>query len=349
MSEREHKTYINGRIKPQKTYEIVRTNELQENVSVNGNLLITLRVTEACDLKCRYCFWNDGKHYDYDTIIKSIDQLYLFMQKSRTTSVRFFYHGGEATRHPHIVDILKHIKQKQEETGIISFNEMQTNLTVNTKKLRDILEYSDQLNITFHFTELKNKQHKLKHFNQNWQYLVDNNIKIHNFDIMMEPIPTEQLPEMYALIEDYLKYSNIENSEMIYEFGYKFENHESYNEQTLQQHKEFYLRYNKTDQLYKVDGKTYTTNDFWREGLDCRGWHCNAGITSFTVNGDGNVFNCGIHMTEYTSNPKLETPYTNLVTDKLAVTKLVVLNTSGTICRWGYCGGDYYISRRKMK
>lgn len=346
MSKKEYSSYINGSIKPQKVYEIIKTNET--NGSISAKLLVTLRITEACDLKCRYCFWNEGKHYDYNTIVKSLDQLYIFMKKQQIPSVRFFYHGGEATRHPKVVDILKYIKQKEAETGIISYNEMQTNLTVKLERLTEVLEYSDQLNITFHYTELKNKAHKLNHFNRNWNYLVDNNIKIHNFDIMMEPVPEENLEEMYQLIEGYISYTNIENSEMIYEFGYKFDGHQEYNEQTVKQHKEFYSRFNKTEQQYNVDGKLYTTNDFWREGLDCRGWHCDAGIMSFTVNGDGNVFVCGIQMTHYTTSPDVEVPYTNLITDKLAVTKLFVLNNSGTMCRWGYCGGDYYIPRKKL-
>ena len=82
--------------------------------------------------------------------------------------------------------------------------------------------------------------------------------------------------------------------------------------------------------------------------MDCRGWHCEAGTTSITVNGDGNVFNCGIHMTNFTNRCISEKPFTNLVTDKNAVKKLSILHKTGTKCRWNYCGGDFYLERNKI-
>lgn len=339
--------FIEGKIIPKESYEVVQTAETKGKLI--GNLLVTLRITDACDLKCSYCFWNDGKHFKYEDIITSLDKLFEFFVKQKIASVRFYFHGGEAPRHPRILDILKHIKHKSAETGILAINEMQTNLTLKTEKFAKMLQWCDQLNMTFHYTELKNKRLKLDFFNKNWDYIVENNIQIHNFDVMLEPIPDEELEDFYRMVTRYLSYPNIENSEMIYAFGYSFDDFETYNRQTIKQHQDFYKKYNKTEQQYRVDGQLYTTNDFWRDGLNCVGWHCNAGISSFTVNGDGNVFNCGIQMTYFTRNPDLEKPYTNLVHDRLAVSKLGVLHKTGTICRWAYCGGDYYFNRRKRK
>lgn len=121
--------------------------------------------------------------------------------------------------------------------------------------------------------------------------------------------------------------------------------HYVYPEDVAEKHMEFYKKHNKTEQRYEIDDKIYTTNDLFKLGVDARGWKCAAGKESITINGDGNVFNCGIHMTNYIRESAPEVPYTNLVHDKLAVTKMSILYKTGTICRWDYCGGDFYLSR----
>jgi hypothetical protein len=50
-------------------------------------------------------------------------------------------------------------------------------------------------------------------------------------------------------------------------------------------------------------------------------------------------------MTNYIRESAPEVPYTNLVHDSLAVAKMSILYKTGTICRWDYCGGDFYLSR----
>jgi MoaA/NifB/PqqE/SkfB family radical SAM enzyme len=334
-------TYLKtaGNIRPTEVYEAVNLNK---SGGKDVNYQVTFRITEACDLHCSYCHWNGGKHYSYSDITLSIDRLFEFFQKHRFKSVVFYYHGGEATRHPKVVDILKYIKDKSKETGIIAYNEMQTNLTMPVDKLTAILEYCDQLDITFHYLELKNRSYKLKAFLRNWQSLTDINYQIHNFDVMLEYIPQEDVEEFYNYIETFLTYDNIINSEMVYRFGYNY----AYNAETDVQHKEFYKKHNKTEQSYNIDGNTYNTNDLFRNGLNCINWNCAAGTETITINGDGNVFNCGIHMTGYV-NKFPEMPYTNLVTDPLALNKMSVLYKTGTRCKWDYCGGDFYLSRTK--
>jgi hypothetical protein len=336
-------TYLKtpGQIRPQDSYDIVNVND-QAGKEVNYS--VTFRITEACDLACSYCHWHDGRNYAYEDIITSIDKLFEFFQKQKFSAVVFYYHGGEATRHKNIVEVLKHIKDKSKETGIIAYNEMQTNLTVKEDRLRAIIPYCDLFNVTIHYLELKKRQYKLDAFCRNWKILVEEGVEVHNFDVMLEYIPEDQLQEFYDIVEDCLSYHTIVNSEMVYRFGYNY----NFNEETAVQHKQFYDKHNKTEQVYNIDGKLYNTNDLFKDGLDCTGWHCGAGTESITINGDGNVFNCGIQMTGYIRN-HTEIPFTNLVTDKLAVTKMSVLHSTGTRCRWDYCGGDFYLSKRKTK
>lgn len=338
-----------GLIKPQRSYNVLKIND-QEGRSIDYS--VTFRITEACDLKCNYCHWHSGKHYSYEDIIASIDTLFVFFKKQKFKSVVFYYHGGEPTRHPKCIDILKYIHQKGKENGIRAYNEMQTNLTIGEKKLKDMLPYCDMFNVSFHYLELK-RLNKIKNFDSNWELLKSLQIPIHNMDIMMENVEKgnrwyqnkiiEVIPEeFYEKVKHYLTYDKIINSEMIYGFC-----HYVYPEDVAEKHMDFYRKYNKTEQKYEIDDKIYTTNDLFKLGVDARGWKCAAGQESITINGDGNVFNCGIHMTNYIRESAPEVPYTNLVHDEIAVTKMSILYKTGTICRWDYCGGDFYLSRRK--
>lgn len=330
-----------GEIKPKKTYEIVQVND---HGGYNTDYSVTFRITEACDLQCNYCHWHSGKNYKLESIITSIDKLFEFFQRQNFKRVMFYYHGGEATRHKSVLEILEYVKLKGRETGIIAYNEMQTNLTLNEELLKSILPLCDQFNVSFHYLELKDRTNKLEAFNRNFNILKDMEVTIHNFDIMLENVPNDYIDEFYALIKEYLSYEKIVNSEMIYGFC-----HYAYNEETAARHLEFYKQYNKTEQQYRIDGVIYNTNDLFKKGIDCVGWHCAAGTESITINGDGNVYHCGIHMTNYLRECIEETPYTNLVTDAMAVTKMSLLYKTGTKCRWDYCGGDFYLSRKPFK
>ena len=334
-------TYLGaaGQVKPTTSYVVSNVNK---SGGYDVDYSITFRITEACDLRCSYCHWYGGRHYEYNDIIASIDRLFEFFVKQNFKAVVFYYHGGEATRHPRIRDVLKHVHDQGKRTNIAAYNEMQTNLTASTERIEEILPYCDQMNVTFHYLELIRRPYKLDAFKRNWNILINSNKPIHNFDVMLEYVPDDKLQEFYNYIEEFLTYPNIVNSEMVYRFGYNF----AYNKETEIQHAQFYATHNKTEQYYTIDGVKYTTNDLFKVGLDCMDWWCGAGQESITINGDGNVFNCGIQMTNYVRKFP-ETVYTNLVTDPIAVTKMSLLYKLGTRCRWDYCGGDFYLSKEK--
>ncbi len=329
-----------GEIEPKESYQIIEINN--EVKSLNYNYSVTLRITEACDLKCSYCHWHSGKAYKLEDIKTTIDKLFEFCVGEGFKGVLFYYHGGEPTRHRNVIEILKYVKSKGEETGINAYNEMQTNLTLKPALLKEMLPYCDSFDISFHYLELFKVGKKLEVFDSNYDWLVEQGVTIHNFDIMLENVPEDQLQSFYGYIKKYLSYKYLINSEMIYGFC-----HYKYNKETAKQHLEFYNKYNKTEQKYLIDGTEYNTNELFKKGLNCVGWHCTAGSDSLTVNGDGNVFNCGIHMTNYLRDCIPEKAYTNLVHDNIALTKLRILYKTGTICRWDYCGGDFYLAREK--
>jgi MoaA/NifB/PqqE/SkfB family radical SAM enzyme len=336
-----------GQIVPKKNYTILHTNDEE---GIEPDYSVTFRITEACDLKCNYCHWHSGKHYSFEDIIQSIDKLFEFFQKQKFKTVNFYYHGGEPTRHPKCLEVLQYIHQKGQETGINAYNEMQTNLTISEEKLRMMLPYCDKFNVSFHYLDLK-VRNKLKSFVRNWEVLKELNVKLHTFDIMMENVEkghrfhNNQIVEIdpdefYQLSLDFLTYDKIINSEMIYGFC-----HYVYSEEVAKKHMDFYNKHNKTEQKYNIDGEIYTTNDLFKLGIDSRGSQCEAGVKWITINGDGNVFNCGIHMTNYIRESAPDLPYTNLLQDPSVLTKMSILHKTGTKCKWDYCGGDFYIPR----
>lgn len=323
---------------PQYSYEILSTNRYD----IGAEYHIQLRITEACDLQCEYCHWHGGKHYDFEDIIASINSIFTFLKKQNIKSVHFYYHGGEATRHNKLLNILKHIKECAVSSNITAYNELQTNLTLKTELLESLLPYFDLMSISFHYMELIKRPYKLQAFQKNFEYLKSNNKAIQNFDIMLELIPEENLENYHELILSFLEYENIVNSEMIYGY-YDF----TKTQQVIEQHKSFYDAHNKTEQLYLIDDVKYNTSELFTNSLDCRGWKCDAGKKTLYVNGDGNVFVCAEPTTRFIKQNSTEIPYTNLITDSSAISKLSILSKSGTICKWNVCAGDFYIDRIK--
>jgi MoaA/NifB/PqqE/SkfB family radical SAM enzyme len=271
-----------------------------------------------------------------------MDVLFEFFRKEEIKSVVFYYHGGEASRHPQIINILQYIHAKGKEFNIVAYNELQTNLTLPLYKMKEILKHTDFLNITFHYLELIRRRYKLKSFLANFDYIKEENINIANLDVMLEKIDENDLEEFRSHVLSFIEYPNIRHCEMIYRFGYDF----NHNDETTLMHYEFYKKYSKSEQQYDIDGKIYTTNELFHRGADFTGWHCDAGKRHLYVNGDGTVYQCGIAMTNKLHDID-NGIFTKLLTDKLAIAKLSILRKSGTICRWDYCGGDFYIGKHK--
>lgn len=334
-------TYLKkpGTLKPKEYFKVLSTNDVVER---DAGYHVTFRITEACDLACDYCDWHGGGHYEYNDIIKSIDVLFEFFKKEDIKSAVFYYHGGEASRHPQIINILQYIHAKGDEYGITAFNELQTNLTLPVNKMKDILSHVDFLNITFHYLELIRRRYKLKSFIENFNYIRTNNIGITNLDVMLEKIEPKDLEEFRSTVLSFIDYEKISHCEMIYRFGYDFD----FNDETTLIHYDFYKKYSKSEQQYEIDGEVYTTNELFHRGADFTGWHCDAGKRHLYVNGDGTVYQCGIAMTNKLHDID-NGIFTRLLTDKLAIAKLSILRRAGTICRWDYCGGDFYIGKTK--
>jgi len=317
-------------VKPKHTYNIVHSKVFKEQGFLETiDYSITLRVTDICNLHCHYCHWNEGIKYKTTDIKTLMDNMVTFCKGEDFKNVLIYFHGGEPSTHRDIIDIIKYIRKIFMEVNITPWLEFQTNLTMKTPLLSDIYDNIDLLNMTYHYAELK-RRHKLDIFKDNFKWLYDNAKKISNFDVMLEDLELTQLEDFHANIEWYLSHNNIKNSEMIYGY-YSYDSNN-----TSAKNVEFYKKHNKTEQLYEIDGETYSTNELFGRGLDCEGMRCDTGKVAVMINGNGDTYLCGAHLTI------ADDTFTNMLTDKYSIKKLSLLRKTGTICKWDRCAGDFY-------
>lgn len=325
-----------GKIKPKHHY--IKQN-VNGSVILNGNDIssdyyITFRINNKCNLSCEYCHWYDGDNFKLNDIKETIDNILLFGVKKNFKVMTFYFHGGEPSFHPNVIEILEYIRIKEKESNIRLIIEFQTNLSLsNYKEISSIVDFFD---VSYHYLELK-KKNKLKIFENNL-YALDKS-KLLNLDIMLENIEDEtELNVFYDNVKKYIELP-FQNSEMIYGFfNYKF------NEKTKRTHIEFYKKYNKTQQTYLIDDLVYNTNDLFEKGLNCKDMLCEVGKKNIIINGNGDIYMCGAETTDF-KNYSIN-PFSNIRTEKDAINKLIIKSKSGTICKWDYCGGEFYLGKK---
>ena len=270
-----------------------------------------------------------------------VDQLIIFSHNNNIKKLLIYLHGGEPTQLLCLEELIDYIKVTAVTNNIVVFFELQTNLIVDNKRLGNLISKIDMLNVSPHFSELKNKKSLLKIFDINFKYIIDNNIFIHNFDVMLEQLNDDEIIIFKKWIIPYIEYKNIMNCEMIYSYWRISANNELHDKYI-----DFYNKYNKTYQKYEVDGKyVYDTNQLFKQGLNCVGMKCQAGIKSFLLLGNGNIYHCGRPMTDHLKKQTSEKEYTNILFDKYAQIKLKILKSNGTICKSDECGGEYYLEK----
>jgi len=291
-------------MKVQKSFKILETLEDSEETDFE----IQFRITDACNLKCEYCYWNDGPQYKTNDIMICLDRIETFLLKMKFNSVTFYFHGGEPSTHKDLELICKRIKQIPIKTVI----EVQTNLIIDVSHIEEI----DYFSISLHYNELL-RTNKLETFIKNYNKIK----KINNLDIMLENVENKE--QYYKFILN-LYNKKVKNSEMIYSYfgGYSSE------------HLDFYNKYNKSTGMFLIDGKEYNTNDLFKNGLDCRSCRCKTTKTQMYCNGNGDLFYCATHMTTKSK------PFINILKKDIPT----FIYKTDIQCRWNNCI-DYFVDR----
>jgi len=132
-----------------------RIENISEPVAVEMNFQIPYQVLwdlgRRCNYDCSYC-WSyvhnrTDAHKDYNTLIQTTDKI--INEWSRGESIRWNFGGGEPTLHPKFLDLLQHLKSKNQWTMVTS------NGTRDHKYWAQAVQHLNSINLSAHFDGLK--------------------------------------------------------------------------------------------------------------------------------------------------------------------------------------------------
>jgi hypothetical protein len=128
--------------------------QIEDQVAVEMNFPIDYQVLwdlgRMCNYNCTYC-WpsvhsNTEQFASYETIVKAIDMIVDHWSVGK--SIRWNFGGGEPTMHPRFIDILKHLKSKNQWVLVT------TNGSRSTKFWREAAPYINSINMSAHFASM---------------------------------------------------------------------------------------------------------------------------------------------------------------------------------------------------
>lgn len=307
----------------------------------NKTFEVTFRVSNVCNLDCLYCHWNKLVNYKTNDILNSIENIFKLTDIKDIDELVIYFHGGEPSFHPDILIILDKINELKQNYKFKTIIDFQTNLSLDTNLYVEIEKRIDQLSVTLHYKYL-NEKNLLQKFVKNINTVGD----LYSFDIMLEHIHITEMAKFQRLVKILLMSKTYEISEMIYSFC-----HYDYDTELQTMHKKFYDDYSVTKNEYFWPGtvmeKPMTTNEMFR-GVDFTASMCNAGNNFLIVEGDGETFRCGSHMTNYIKEVEGK-PVENCGTSKslgnINIDPIEKFNMKDSMCEWKFCGGDFYVEK----
>lgn len=124
---------------------------VDEGVALEMNFPIDYQIlwdlSRKCNFDCSYC-WpsvhnNTDKHYDYEVIKQTMDRA--IDNWAGGEQIRWNFGGGEPTLHPNFLDIIKHLKSKNQWT-MVTTNGSRTN-----RYWKEARQYLNTANFSCHF------------------------------------------------------------------------------------------------------------------------------------------------------------------------------------------------------
>jgi len=134
------------------------TDTVNETVAVEMNFPIPYQILwdlgRKCNYDCSYCWTSvhnrTDDHKDYELLIQTIDTL---VEKwAYYEPIRWNFGGGEPTLHPKFLDVLKHLKDKNQWTMVTS------NGTRDYKYWGEAVKYLNSINLSAHFDGLQDEK-----------------------------------------------------------------------------------------------------------------------------------------------------------------------------------------------
>lgn len=286
-------------------------------------MVVTLRINGNCNLKCEYCVLNKGIVYKTTDIFETITNIKKMM-KILNRKFEIYLLGGENSIHPDFIDILKYLRQNKIKVNF------QTNLTMNEHIARRMIEYIDEIMISFHPKELL-KRKKIDIFFNNLEIIYHSNVVISNLDIMSEgDLAYEYMPKL----EKYITKSI--NSELVYNYMYTDICDTP--------------RFSKTTRLYdfpELNIYQKSTNELFKLDPNFYGFTCRSGFESIFIEGNGDIFLCASHLTNYLNNNlnlgDMREPIGNINNLKESIN----IFKKEHLCKFNTCSGCFWITRYK--
>jgi len=128
---------------------------IDEPVAVEMNFQIPYQILwdlgRRCNYDCSYC-WSyvhnrTDPHKDYHVLIQTVDKIINEWSKGET--IRWNFGGGEPTLHPQFLDLLKHLKTKNQWTMVTS------NGTRDHRYWAEAVKNLNSINLSAHFDGLR--------------------------------------------------------------------------------------------------------------------------------------------------------------------------------------------------
>lgn len=160
-------------------------------------------ITRRCNYDCDYC-WpsvhnNVEEHHAYEKIIETINQAINTWSKGK--SIRWNFGGGEPTMNPKFLDILKHLKNKNQWVLVT------TNGSRSTKYWKEACQYINSVNMSAHFGSMDLYKGNEERFIENCEIIINRHKKVSDdhwleVKLMTPPGMLERAQAFYKKIID---------------------------------------------------------------------------------------------------------------------------------------------------
>ena len=145
---------------------------IEMNFPINHQILWD--ITRRCNYDCDYC-WpsvhnNKEAHHDYEKIIETIDKAIDSWSKGET--IRWNFGGGEPTMNPKFLDILKHLKSRNQWVLVT------TNGSRSTKYWTEASQYINSVNMSAHFGSMDLYPGNEERFIKNCEIIIQRHKKV---------------------------------------------------------------------------------------------------------------------------------------------------------------------------
>jgi len=112
----------------------------------NNTLEVTLVLTQKCNIKCWYCYWNEEKDIR-ETVDHDFNKIVEFIKLHKKDHLLFQFYGGEPTIHPKLIEYADILYEEFDSVEIF----MHTNLLRSAKYFEQFNKYDNfQIYCSFH-------------------------------------------------------------------------------------------------------------------------------------------------------------------------------------------------------